>query len=91
MKNTFVFYRSWLDAYEKLDCDERGRFIMNFKHFIDGRLDLISTPTLHEELLWSQVIPLLKKNGDEWDRRAETSKENGKKGGRPKRDQNEGE
>lgn len=79
MKDSFVFYRSFIEAGEDLDGDTFKRLIMAIgKYAMDG-----TEPELQgvDNALFKSWRPLVDKANE----RYEKQRENGKKGGRPKK------
>jgi hypothetical protein len=82
-KETFIIRTEWWDAISKLNEIEQANILKNlFRYHInsDEELEKIS---LSVELVWSLILNNLKFNINKYDKRRETSAENGAKGGRP--------
>jgi len=74
-KKSFVFYVSWNDAIKKMDNEQLRRFIDNLCNYAEGQEVILNG--IVDEILWSQVKPLLDHNENKRQRRIE----GGKKGG----------
>ena len=82
-KNSFIFYRTYYDAIQKLPKAKRlGFFDALCKYALDDETPDFKDPTL------DIMFGLMKGNLDSCDKRYLTSVENGKKGGAPKGNQN---
>lgn len=76
-KKSFLFYTSWNDAIKKMDEHQLRRFIDNLCNYAEGNPIILDD--LVDEIMWSQVKPLLDYNENKRQKRIE----NGKKGGAP--------
>jgi hypothetical protein len=76
-KKSFMFYVSWNEAIKKMDETQLRRFINNLCNYAEGKEIIIDG--LVDEIMWSQVKPLLDYNETKRQKRIE----NGKKGGAP--------
>ena len=74
-KKSFMFYISWNDAIKKMDEQQLRRFIDNLCNYAEGKP--VNLDGLIDEILWSQVKPLLDYNESKRQKRID----NGKKGG----------
>lgn len=83
MKDTFIIRTEWQEAIFELEPLDRATIFENLFHFHSGNINLINLNNLTVKLVWKIIEPTLKRTSDAYDRRVETSKENGKKGGRP--------
>jgi len=83
MKDTFIIRTEWQEAIFELEPLDRATIFENLFHFHAGNNNLINLKNLTVKLVWKIIEPTLKRTSDAYDRRVETSKENGKKGGRP--------
>lgn len=83
VKETFIIRTEWWDAISCLKEKEKAVILNNLFQFHLGENDkiILNTPSLI--LVWKLIEPNLKRNVEAYDRRCETSAENGKKGGRP--------
>lgn len=84
MRETFIIRTEWAAAIFELDVNDRAIIFDNLFHFHMGNDDLIILNNLPLKLVWSLIQPNLLRNIDNYDKRRDTSVENGKKGGRPK-------
>ena len=76
-KKSFVFYVSWNEAIKKMDNEQLRRFIDNLCKYAEGQEVILNDVV--DEIMWSQVKPLLDHNEKKRQRRIE----NGRKGGAP--------
>ncbi len=74
-KKSFVFYVSWNEAIKKMDDQQLRRFINNLCNYTEGKE--INLDGLIDEIMWSQVKPLLDHNETKRQKRIE----GGRKGG----------
>lgn len=84
-KNSFLFYYNWEDSINELTDTELRSFILNLIHYHQGKEVVLATR--EEKFLWNGILPALKINQEKYRNKADASRENGKKGGRPKRTQ----
>jgi len=81
---SFMFYTSWSSQLEVLSDKELRRFIENLISFHRGtEVNLKSKP---DKLVWNGVLPALILNDKKYQEKVERNRENGKKGGRPKKE-----
>jgi hypothetical protein len=86
MKDTFIIRSEWWPAISKLNDTQKAIILSNlFKFHADGNVDL-SDPLV--ELVWSFIEPNLIRNMTNYEERVKKASENGKKGGRPKSEEN---
>ncbi len=87
MKNTqrtsFLFYLSWRTQINDMNDDELRRFINNLINWHEG--EEIELPTRADRFIWNGVLPGLESNVDKYETQANANRENGKKGGRPRK------
>ena len=74
----------WAEAILELEPIDQATIFQNLFYYHIGKGD-ISTPNLQTKLVWKLIEPNLKRNIENYDKRCETSANNGKKGGRPKK------
>jgi hypothetical protein len=74
-KKSFVFYTSWNQAIQKMDEQQLRRFINNLCNYAEG--NEVHLDGIVDEIMWSQVKPLLDHNETKRQRRIE----GGRKGG----------
>lgn len=83
-KKSFLFYHSWKNQIDILDDSELRKFINNLiSYHDDGEVVLESK---EDKLLWNGVLPALEVNKLKYDKTIERNRENGKKGGRPRKE-----
>jgi len=83
MKDTFIIRTEWFEAISDLTSEEKSEIFTNLFHYHSGNLGLISFSTPFVKIVWKLIEPTLCRNIENYDRRCETSRENGKLGGRP--------
>src|SRR5688500_3176522 len=83
MKETFIIRTEWHKAISELKPTEQAIIFNNLFNYHEGNENLINLKNLGVNLVWKLIEPNLKRNIDDYDRRRETSKENGRLGGRP--------
>ena len=82
-KKSFLFYHSWKTQIDILDDYELRKFINNLiSYHENGEVVLESK---EDKLLWNGVLPALEVNNLKYQKTIERNRENGKKGGRPKK------
>lgn len=88
-KETFIFRTEWIQYFDMLDSDDLGRCLHIIKDYVEKNEEP-KKPNLSDRLLmvWTFIKNQLDKDLTKYDKRCETSKENGKKGGRPKKEEN---
>lgn len=81
-KKKVIVYADWICKFEILTDIEAGKLIKHFFRYIN---DLNPEyPDRITELSFIDIQNTLKRDLKKWEKRAESSRENGKKGGRPK-------
>jgi len=80
-KKGVVVYADWIHKFEELEDDEAGRLIKHFFRYIND-LNPVA-PDRTTKLMFIDLENCLKRDLVKWEQRAERSRENGKKGGRP--------
>ncbi len=86
MKDTFIIRSEWWPAISKLNDTQKAIILSNlFKFHSDGQVDLSDALV---ELVWSFIEPNLIRNMANYEDRVKKASENGKKGGRPKSEEN---
>lgn len=83
-KNSIVVYADWLKKFECLTDEEAGRLIKHFFRYVND-LNPVS-PDRITELSFIDIEQCLKRDLVKWEKRAERSRENGNKGGRPSKE-----
>ena len=76
-----MFYLTWKSQLDVLSDKELRRFVNNLILWHSG--EEIELKTKSDLLVWNGILPALEVNEVKWNSRAESSKENGKQGGRP--------
>lgn len=79
-----MFYLNWKSQLDILSDKELRRFIDNLISWHQNEKVELKTKT--DLLVWNGVLPALEVNDDKWNSRADKSRENGKLGGRPKKE-----
>ncbi|WP_288981199.1 DUF6291 domain-containing protein [uncultured Flavobacterium sp.] len=80
-KKKVIVYADWIIKFEVLNDEEAGRLIKHFFRYIN---DLNPTyPDRITEISFLDIQNTLKRDLKKWEKRAESSRENGKNGGRP--------
>ena len=85
-KNGVVVYASWIKKFEELEDDEAGRLIKHFFRYVND-LNPVA-PDRTTKLMFIDIEDTLKRDLIKWEKRAERSRENGNKGGRPSNKEN---
>ena len=85
MKETFIVRTEWMKSISKMDTEGQAAMLMNLFHYHAGNHNLINLTNPIVELVWDIIEPNLLRNIEDYDRRRDTSSENGKKGGRPRK------
>ena len=81
---SFYFYLSWKTQIDEMNDEELRRFIENLIIWHQG--GEVSLPTREDKFIWNGVLPGLESNERKYITRSGTSRENGKLGGRPKKE-----
>ena len=89
-KNSFVFYTEWKQYLDMLTSDEIKNLIFITCDYVEQNQKNLNKPNLSDRLLmvWLFIKNQLDKDKTKYDKRCETSKINGQKGGRPKKTKN---
>ena len=82
-KKSFLFYQSWKTQIDILDDYELRKFINNLISYHDNGEVVLESK--EDKLLWNGVLPALEVNNLKYQKTIERNRENGKKGGRPKK------
>jgi hypothetical protein len=82
-RTSFLFYLSWRTQINDMNDDELRRFINNLINWHEG--EEIELPTREDRFIWNGVLPGLESNVDKYETQANANRENGKKGGRPRK------
>jgi len=81
-KKSFIVYQSWREPFDLLTEKEKAQFITNLFKFNNDEEITLDTPML--KMFWTSIEYNLSEN----DKRYQTSKTNGAKGGAPKGNKN---
>lgn len=85
-KKAVIIYADWIKKFEALTDDEAGKLIKHFFRYVnDQNPKAVDRMT---ELLFIDIEQSLKRDLKKWEERAERSRENGLKGGRPPKEEN---
>jgi hypothetical protein len=87
MKETFIVRTEWYDAISELSNEDQLAIFQNMFHFHMDNQNLINLNNLSVKLVWKLILPNIERNINLYDKRKETSRENGLKGGRPSKNQ----
>jgi hypothetical protein len=82
-KKKVIVYTDWITQFKDLTDDEAGKLI---KHFFEYVNDLNPKSDRLIELLFNPIKATLKRDLEAWESKQQTNKENGLKGGRPKKE-----
>jgi hypothetical protein len=82
-KKGILVYADWIDKFEELEDDEAGRLIKHFFRYVND-LNPIA-PDRTTKLMFIDIENTLKRDLTKWEERANRSRDNGNKGGRPKK------
>jgi len=85
-KKSIIVYADWITKFEALTDDEAGRLIKHFFRYVND-LNPVAQDRI-TELSFIDIQQTLKRDLVKWEKRAERSRENGNKGGRPKTQEN---
>lgn len=88
-KETFIFRTEWIQYLDMLEPNDLSKCLHIIKDYVEENKEP-ETFNLNDRLLmvWTFIKNQLGKDLTKYDKRCETSKENGKNGGRPKNDEN---
>jgi hypothetical protein len=81
MKDTFIIRTEWYEAISELDAVDKATIFSNLFAYHSGQDIILDTPLVR--VVWKLIEPTLERNIETYDRRRETSAENGALGGRP--------
>lgn len=82
-KETFIIRSEWWQSIKLLSKSERAILFDNLFLFHIGEESKMITTNLSVNLVWNIIEPSLIRNSEAYDKRIESARENGKKGGRP--------
>lgn len=80
-KNKILVYKDWKATFDKLTDDEAGRLIKHFFAYVND--DNPTAPDRITEIAFEPIKQTLKRDLKKWEAKAEISRDNGSKGGRP--------
>lgn len=83
-KKSFIVYTEWYESIKELNLEQRGLLFTNMFYYHSKDQTKINLNNLLVKLVFKLIEPHFERNISAYDKRCETSKENGKKGGRPK-------
>ena len=81
MKKSILIYSDWEEDIKLMTPNEVQNFMLNI--FRNARGEEPYLPSKHEQFHWLQIKRILDINKVKYEKRAERSRENGAKGGRP--------
>ena len=85
LKN-IIIYDSWFDIFDRLTEQQVGKFMMSISRWRQGK-ELTCDDPLVLGILWNAEKQLVDMRTN-YNKKVETNRENGKKGGRPKNPKN---
>ncbi len=83
MKDTFIIRTEWYEAISELEPVDQATILRNLFAYHIGQ-DVV-LDTFGVRIVWKLIVGTLERNIETYDRRRETSAENGKKGGAPRK------
>ena len=81
MKKSILIYADWEEDIKMMTPFEVQNFMLNI--FRNARGEQPYLPSRAEQMHWLQIERILNINKEKYEKRAERSRENGTKGGRP--------
>lgn len=84
-KKSIVVYADWIKKFEILTDEEAGRLIKHFFRYVNDLRPI--APDRITQLSFIDIEQCLKRDLVKWEQRAERSRSNGSKGGRPAKHQ----
>lgn len=85
-KKSIIVYADWIKKFEALTDEEAGKLIKHFFRYVNDKNP--KAPDRITQLLFIDIEQSLKRDLKKWEQRAERSRENGKMGGRPTKEDN---
>lgn len=82
-KKSFIFYCDWIDTFQQLPDDKAGELIKFILSYVNDENP--KTDDVLINAVFAQFKNTLKRDLQKWEDRAQKNRENGKKGGRPKK------
>lgn len=86
MKKSILIYSDWEEDIKMMTPQEVQNFMLNI--FRNARNEPPYLPTRAEQMHWLQIERILNINKEKYEKQAERSRINGKKGGRPSNENN---
>lgn len=86
-KKSWVCYNTWLEPIESLSLEQRGMLFTLLFDYADGIKTPIDDPLV--KMAFAFIRPQLDRDKQKWEERAARSRENGKNGGRPPKEESE--
>jgi hypothetical protein len=87
MKETFIIRTEWIEAMHELSPAEQGAIMMNLFYYHNDERNLINLNNQLVRIVWKLIEPTLQRTITNYDARTDTSRQNGKLGGRPRKQQ----
>jgi hypothetical protein len=84
-KSKVIWYTNWGKTFLKLSDDEAGKLIKHFCSYVMDDQEDPEAPDRLTELMFDQIQETLKRDLKAWEKKQETNRTNGSKGGRPKK------
>jgi len=81
-KKGFILYADQQEVFKALTDEQAGKLIKHILDYVNDENPISDDPIIN--LVFIPIKQQLKRDLDKWEKRAEKSRENGKKGGRPK-------
>ena len=85
MKDSFIVRNEWWSAIKELSAENQATIFQNLFLFHTENKNLINLDNLEVKLVWLLIEPSLVRSITAYNDRVVASRENGKKGGRPKK------
>lgn len=85
-KKSFIFYCDWKDTFDQLPSDKAGDLIKHLLAYVNDENP--ETDDVLINAVFANIKNALKRDLKGWEERADRSRENGKKGGRPPNNDN---
>ncbi len=87
-KKSFILFHDFYSPMQMLTMPQRGELITAiFEYQIDGEVTQKLSPEAN--MAFAFIKPVLDRNAEAYEKRCEKMSENGKKGGRPKKEKTE--
>lgn len=82
-KTSVKIYTDWIETFQELSDEDAGRLIKHFFQYVNDMKP--KEPNGLLKIAWIPIRQVLKRDLDKWRETCEINRENGKKGGRPKK------